>query len=163
MGEPYNPASPTRVRYSVLAWFCALSSITYIDRVSISQAAPFITEELGLTRVQMGFAFAAFSWAYALFQIPGGWMSDWIGPRRVLTGIVLSFAHTVGEFGVVLMIGGNLPGTTRTVSISIYDSVQSLDYAAANRTASALLVFSFAVLAVTYALQRRLVQPWPAR
>lgn len=81
----------------------------------------------------------------------------------VLTGIVLSFAHTVGEFGVVLMIGGNLPGTTRTVSISIYDSVQSLDYAAANRTASALLVFSFAVLAVTYALQRRLVQSWPAR
>ncbi|HEY0945416.1 MAG TPA: molybdate ABC transporter permease subunit [Opitutaceae bacterium] len=81
----------------------------------------------------------------------------------VLTGVVLSFAHTVGEFGVVLMIGGNLPGTTRTVSISIYDSVQSLDYAAANRTASALLVFSFVVLAVTYALQRRLVQSWPAR
>ena len=47
---------------------------------------------------------------------------------------MLSFAHTLGEFGVVLMVGGNLPGVTRTVSISIYDSVQSLDYAAASRT-----------------------------
>ena len=53
--------------------------------------------------------------------------------RGLITGIVLSFAHTLGEFGVVLMVGGNLPGVTRTVSISIYDSVQSLDYAAASR------------------------------
>lgn len=73
----------------------------------------------------------------------------------VLTGIVLSFAHTIGEFGVVLMIGGNIPGRTRTVSISIYDHVQALDYAAANRTSLLLLAFSFAVLALTYALQRR--------
>jgi molybdate transport system permease protein len=81
----------------------------------------------------------------------------------VLTGIVLSFAHTLGEFGVVLMIGGNIPGVTRTVSISIYDEVQALQYADANRTALALLVFSFAVLAVTYALQRRLIRAGPAR
>lgn len=80
---------PTRTRYKVVLSAVVLSVITYIDRVSISQAAPAITEELGLTRVQMGWAFAAFSWAYALFQIPGGWMSDWIGPRRVLTGIVV--------------------------------------------------------------------------
>ena len=78
----------------------------------------------------------------------------------VLTGIVLSFAHTVGEFGVVLMIGGNLPGVTRTVSISIYDQVQSLDYAAANRTSLLMLLFSFLVLAVTYGLQRKPVQVW---
>jgi molybdate transport system permease protein len=81
----------------------------------------------------------------------------------VLTGIVLSFAHTLGEFGVVLMIGGNIPGVTRTVSISIYDEVQALQYADANRTALALLVFSFAVLAVTYALQRRFIRAGPAR
>lgn len=73
----------------------------------------------------------------------------------IVTGAVLSFAHTVGEFGVVLMLGGNLPGQTRTVSISIYDSVQAMDYAAAGRTSLALLVFSFAVLAATYTLQRR--------
>lgn len=81
----------------------------------------------------------------------------------VVTGIVLSFAHTLGEFGVVLMIGGNIPGETRTVSISIYDEVQALDYAAANQTSLVLLVFSFAVLAITYGLQRRAVQAWPVR
>ena len=81
----------------------------------------------------------------------------------VLTGIVLSFAHTLGEFGVVLMIGGNIPGQTRTISISIYDQVQALDYAAANQTSLALLVFSFAVLATTYGLQRRIIHVWPTR
>ena len=81
----------------------------------------------------------------------------------VLTGIVLSFAHTVGEFGVVLMIGGNLPGVTRTVSISIYDEVQSLNYALAGRTSLAMLLFSFVVLAVTYGLQRRFIHVWPTR
>ena len=81
----------------------------------------------------------------------------------VLTGMVLSFAHTLGEFGVVLMIGGNLPGVTRTVSISIYDEVQSLNYAAAHQTSLALLGFSFAVLAVTYGLQRKSIHVWPTR
>jgi molybdate transport system permease protein len=74
--------------------------------------------------------------------------------RGLVTGIVLSFAHTLGEFGVVLMVGGNLPGVTRTVSISIYDSVQSLDYAAASRTSLLLLVVSFVILVSTYAMQR---------
>ena len=74
--------------------------------------------------------------------------------RGLVTGVVLSFAHTLGEFGVVLMVGGNLPGVTRTVSISIYDSVQSLDYAAASRTSLLLLILSFIILASTYALQR---------
>jgi molybdate transport system permease protein len=74
-----------------------------------------------------------------------------------MAAAVLSFAHTVGEFGVVLMVGGNLPGITRTVSISIYDDVQGLNFAAANQTALVLLVFSFAVLALVYSLIRR---PW---
>ncbi len=77
-----------------------------------------------------------------------------LSARGVVTGMVLSFAHTLGEFGVVLMVGGNLPGTTRTVSISIYDAVQSLDYASAARTSLLLLVVSFAILAATYGLQR---------
>jgi len=75
----------------------------------------------------------------------------------IIAGVVLSFAHTIGEFGVVLMVGGNLPGITRTVSIAIYDEVQAFDYAAANRTALLLLIFSFAVLAFVYALIRK---PW---
>lgn len=73
----------------------------------------------------------------------------------VLTGIVLTFAHAVGEFGVVLMVGGNIPGITRTLSISIYDNVQALDYAAAGQTASLLVAFSFGVLCLTHALGRR--------
>lgn len=73
----------------------------------------------------------------------------------VLSGLVLAFAHTVGEFGVVLMVGGNIPGVTRTVALAIYDDVQSLDYAAAHQASLALLVFAIAVLTLTYALQRR--------
>ena len=73
----------------------------------------------------------------------------------VLAGAILSFAHTIGEFGVVLMVGGNLPGVTRTVSISIYDSVQAFDFARAHQTALLLLAFSFAVLAGVYAMLRR--------
>jgi molybdate transport system permease protein len=76
--------------------------------------------------------------------------------RGLITGVVLSFAHTLGEFGVVLMVGGNLPGVTRTVSISIYDAVQALDYAAAARTSLLLLVVSFVILAITYSSQRTL-------
>jgi len=79
----------------------------------------------------------------------------------IATGIILSFAHTLGEFGVVLMVGGNIAGVTRTVSISIYDQVQSLNYAAAGETSLFLLAVSFAVLAVTYALQRRIWAVWP--
>lgn len=77
------------------------------------------------------------------------------------TAAVLTFAHTVGEFGVVLMVGGNIPGETRTLSISIYDSVQAFDYATAARTSLALLAFSVVVLSVTYALQRRGGPGWP--
>jgi len=73
----------------------------------------------------------------------------------LLTAVVLSFAHTLGEFGVVLMVGGNLAGITRTVSIEIYDRVQSLEFGAANRMAFILLVISFAVLAVVYGVNRR--------
>jgi molybdate transport system permease protein len=80
----------------------------------------------------------------------------------IVAGAVLAFAHTGGEFGVVLMVGGNLPGSTRTVSISIYDDVQAFDYARAGRTAALLLVFSFVVLAATYRLQRRAGRAWPS-
>jgi len=79
----------------------------------------------------------------------------------IIAGAVLTFAHTVGEFGVVLMVGGNLPGSTRTVSISIYDDVQAFNYARAGRTAGLLLAFSFVVLAMTYRLQRRSGRAWP--
>jgi molybdate transport system permease protein len=84
----------------------------------------------------------------------------------ILTALVLSFAHTLGEFGVVLMVGGNLAGVTRTVSIDIYDRVQSLDYAAANSMALVLLAFSFMALSIVYGVNRRVGRrvwsTWPA-
>jgi len=81
----------------------------------------------------------------------------------VVTGVVLSFAHTMGEFGVVLMVGGNIQGVTRTVSIDIYDEVQALNYAGAAQTALVLLIFSFLILSVVYAVNRRLWAVWPMK
>jgi len=73
----------------------------------------------------------------------------------LITGTVLSFAHTMGEFGVVLMVGGNIPGVTRTVSIDIYDRVQSSDYSGANQTALVLLALCFVLLMLVYGLNRK--------
>ena len=81
----------------------------------------------------------------------------------VITAGVLSFAHTLGEFGVVLMVGGNLAGITRTISIDIYDRVQALDYAGARQTALLLLLISFVVLSIVYGVNRRIWSPWPKR
>ncbi|HTW58601.1 MAG TPA: molybdate ABC transporter permease subunit [Terriglobales bacterium] len=73
----------------------------------------------------------------------------------LVTGMALTFAHTMGEFGVVLMVGGNIPGVTRTVSIDIFDRVQASDYAGANATALVLLAVCFGVLAVVYGVNRK--------
>jgi len=80
----------------------------------------------------------------------------------LITGFTLSFAHTLGEFGVVLMVGGNIPGVTRTISIDIFDQVQNGQYSSANETALLLLVISFVLLSVVYGLNRRpwVVGPW---
>ena len=80
---------PSRVRYSVLAFVCLLSVITYLDRVCISGSAPYIRAELGLTPSQVGLVFTFFGIAYAAFEIPSGWLGDMIGPRKVMTRIVV--------------------------------------------------------------------------
>jgi molybdate transport system permease protein len=77
----------------------------------------------------------------------------------VLAGIVMTFAHTIGEFGVVLMIGGNIPGVTKVASIAIYDEVESLNYAAAHTYALLLSLISFAVLLLVYTNNRRAALP----
>lgn len=96
--------------------------------------------------------------------------SRWDTFRRVIaplslpglfTAITLSFAHTVGEFGVVLMVGGNIPGVTRTLSIAIYDQVQDMNYAGANVTALVLVAISFVLLSLVYSLNRRFWMVWP--
>lgn len=81
-------SAPTNTRRVVLSFAVTLAIITYVDRVCISQAAPAMQAELGLTKIQMGYAFTAFGWAYALFEIPGGWLGDRIGPRKVLMRVV---------------------------------------------------------------------------
>ena len=96
---PKDPASrnadaigssrPTRARYWVIAFAVALAIIQYIDRVCISQAAPLISRDLSLNKWQMGWVFSAFTLAYALFEIPAGYLGDRIGPRKVLLRIVL--------------------------------------------------------------------------
>src|SRR5689334_22304687 len=79
----------TRARYGVIAFAASVAALTYVDRVCISKAEPFITKEFGLKPEQMGFVFAAFGVGYALFEVPGGWLGDRIGARKVLTRIVL--------------------------------------------------------------------------
>jgi molybdate transport system permease protein len=73
----------------------------------------------------------------------------------LVTGVIMSFAHTVGEFGVVLMVGGNIPGVTRVVSVQIYDHVEALEYGDAHRLAAVMLGFAFAVLLALQLYNRR--------
>jgi len=93
MALPISPPvpleRPTRTRYWVIVFACVLAVITYIDRVCISAAAPEMRRDLGLSQVQMGFAFSAFIFVYALCEIPGGFLGDLIGPRKVLMRIVI--------------------------------------------------------------------------
>jgi molybdate transport system permease protein len=79
----------------------------------------------------------------------------------LVTGVALAFAHTMGEFGVVLMVGGNIPGVTRTLSIKIYDQVQDLNYAGANTTAIVLVIIAFILLSLVYSLNRNFRSVWP--
>jgi len=81
----------------------------------------------------------------------------------LVTGVALSFAHTIGEFGVVLMVGGNIPGVTRTLSINIYDQVQNLDYSTANATAMTLVAIAFVLLSIVYSMNRKSWNLWPQR
>lgn len=90
---------PTRARHTTTLFAMTLAIVMYVDRVAISQAAPAMTADLGLTKIQLGWALSAFAWAYALFEIPGGWLGDRIGPRRVLTRIVLWWSFFTAATG----------------------------------------------------------------
>src|SRR6266568_2232102 len=92
---------PSRTRHWILSFAAMLAIITYVDRVCISQAAGDIRHDLGLDEVTMGWAFAAFAWAYALFEIPGGWLGDKIGPRKVLMRVVVWWSFFTAATGWV--------------------------------------------------------------
>src|SRR5262245_14757684 len=118
--SPPTTQKPTLVRYKVLAWACALSMITYIDRVCIKQVGSDMQRDLGLTPQQFSWAFSAFGLAYALFEVPSGWLGDRFGPRKVLcriviwwsiftalTGLIWSFSWDSG-YAVLFPFGGPL-------------------------------------------------------
>ncbi len=95
------PDTPTRARHIVTVFAVTLAMITYIDRVCISQTAPAMRHDLGLSAIEMGRAFSVFAWAYALFEVPGGWLGDRLGPRRVLMRVVLWWSFFTAATGWV--------------------------------------------------------------
>ena len=95
------PETPTRARHVVTLFAVTLAIITYIDRVCISQTAPAMRQDLGLSAIEMGRAFSVFAWAYALFEVPGGWLGDRLGPRRVLMRVVLWWSFFTAATGWV--------------------------------------------------------------
>ncbi|MCP9494880.1 MAG: MFS transporter [Pyrinomonadaceae bacterium MAG19_C2-C3] len=128
--QDVSAVSPTRARYKVLSLLVTLASLTYLDRLCISAAAPAIIQEFNFTPVQMGYIFSAFTLTYALFEIPSGWLGDRFGTRKALTRIVLwwsAFTMLTGAvvgfwslFFVRLMFGageaGAIPNSASTVA-----------------------------------------------
>ena len=123
---------------------------------SIIYSLPFMVHPLqaGLQHLPPSLKEASWSlgksWAITLFRV----LLPNIKPA-LLSGIVLSFAHTVGEFGLILMIGGNIPGKTRVASIAIYDEVESLNYGMANQYAMVLILIAFFILFMLFYLNRK--------
>src|SRR6201988_474930 len=118
-------------RWYILVLISLMYLITYLDRVNISTAAPEISKEFGFDKVTMGFIFSAFVWAYAAFQVPGGWLSDKLGARGVLASIVtywsIMTAETAGAFNAASFIvvrflfgvgeAGAFPGAIRAMQL----------------------------------------------
>jgi sugar phosphate permease len=124
-------ARPSHGRWYILALISLMYLITYLDRVNISSAMPMISKEFGFDKAATGIIFGAFGWAYALFQVPGGWLSDRFGPRAVLTVIVtywsamtaatVAATGTLSFFIVRFLFGageaGAFPGATRAMQL----------------------------------------------
>src|SRR5215510_9542895 len=99
--RPEDPASrPTGARHRVLGFTLLLTAIAYLDRVCISTAAPAMKQDLGISDVEMGYVFSAFTLAYALFEVPSGWLADRFGARLMLTRIVVWWSAMTGATGM---------------------------------------------------------------
>jgi len=157
-----GPRSPVGALYGKLTGGMLPFSFQGLLLASVLYSLPFAVQPVAASFASVDRGLVEASWClgvsrFATFRrvvVP-------LSLRGIATGAILSFAHTMGEFGVVLMVGGNIAGVTRTVSISIYDQVQALDYAAATETSLFLLGLSFLVLAFTYSFQRRGWTIWP--
>jgi len=131
---------------------------------SILYSLPFAVQPFATAFEQVDRKLVEASWTLGLSKVQTFFkLIVPLSTAGLVTGIVLSFAHTLGEFGVVLMVGGNIDGVTRTVSIDIYDDVQALNYAGAATTAGFLLIVSYVVLLAVYAVNRKVWAVWPQK
>jgi molybdate transport system permease protein len=163
---------PTVFGYYLLVAFGAASPLGQLWQAAFGRPLVFTFEGLVVASIIFNIPFAVQPMQRGFEAIPGEvreaaaccGMSPWQALRRVelplawpgiLTAMVLTFAHTLGEFGIVLMVGGSIPGETRTVAIAIYDRVQAFDDAAAAQMSALLLAISLATIALTFAFSRR--------
>ena len=158
-----SPRSPIGALYARITGGVLPFSFQGLLLASVLYSLPFTVQPVAAAFAAVDRKYLEASWCLGVSR-PATFRRVLIPLARpgIATGAILTFAHTLGEFGVVLMVGGNIAGVTRTVSISIYDQVQSLDYAGASQTSLFLLAISFLVLTVTYALQRRILSVWPS-
>jgi molybdate transport system permease protein len=152
----FSPGSWIGGRWLAITGDTLSFSFSGLVIASVLYSLPFVVQPL-----QAAFASQGRGYLEAAATLGAGPLDAFISvtsplaARGYLTAAVLGFAHTVGEFGVVLMVGGNIPGRTQVISIAIYEQVETLDYASAHALAAGLLVFSFAVLLLVYAMNRR--------
>lgn len=159
-----GPHSPVGRLYSDLVGHPLPFTFEGLLFASILYSLPFAVQPFATAFEQVDRKLIEASWTLGVSKM--GTFFKLIIPLSkagILTGAVLSFAHTLGEFGVVLMVGGNIEGETRTVSIDIYDEVQALNYAGAAKTALLLLIVSYAVLLLVYAMNRKVWAAWPQK
>lgn len=142
----------------VSAWTGSSLAFTFTGLVIASTlySLPFVVQPLHGAFETLGSRYLEAAYTLRASKWDAFWsVASPLAIRGYLTAIVLGFAHTLGEFGVVLMVGGNIPGQTQVVSIAIYDHVESLEYGQAHTLSAALLVFSFLVLLAVYGWNRR--------
>lgn len=152
----FNPSAPLGRFWVQLTGETLSFSFTGLVIASILYSLPFAVQPLqtafeGVSKPMMEAAASLRARpldAFFTIAVPLSW-------RGIVTAVVLSFAHTLGEFGVVLMVGGNIPGETRVISIAIYEHVETLRYAEAHALSLILLIMSFAILVFVYGFNRR--------
>lgn len=159
-----GPHSPIGRFYTDLVGHPLPFSFQGLLLASIVYSLPFAVQPFATAFEQVDRKLIEASWTLGLSKLKTFFRLILpLSTAGLITGVVLSFAHTLGEFGVVLMVGGNIEGVTRTVSIEIYDEVQALNYAAAAKTSALLLLVSYAVLLLVYAMNRRVWSVWPQK
>ncbi len=147
LGQPFSALTGDPLSFSFAG--LVIASTLY--------SLPFVVQPLHTTFEAIGKSPLEAAWTLGASKWDAFWtVATPLALRGYITAIVLGFAHTLGEFGVVLMVGGSIPGKTKVVSIEIYDHVETLEYTQAHILSGGLLIFSFLVLLTVYTLNRRL-------